>query len=194
MAALVLAAGGSSRLGTPKQLLDWGGTPLLEYVVAQVRSWPVDTVAVVLGVDVDRILDRVDLGDALVVVNLEWEEGMASSLRVGLDALGRDAGLEAAFIALGDQPSIPAEVPPALLVEFTPGGPIAVIPKYRYTRGNPVLIGRALWSRLMSLEGDEGAKRLLQAHPDWVREVRFDRPPPRDIDTAEDVSQFQPRQ
>jgi CTP:molybdopterin cytidylyltransferase MocA len=63
----------------------------------------------------------------------------------------------------------------------------AAIPKYRFQRSNPVLVDRFLWPRLMSLEGDAGAARLLQAHPEWVHEVRFDLPAPRDIDTQEDL-------
>jgi len=103
-AALVLAAGGSRRLGQPKQLLDWGGRPLLERVVAAVHAWPVSPVVVVLGAHADDILERVDLGEALVVVNPEWEEGIASSLRVGFDLLAREVTAHWAFVALGDQP------------------------------------------------------------------------------------------
>ena len=62
----------------------------------------------------------------------------------------------------------------------------AVIPVYRYQRGNPVLVARTLWARLMSLEGDAGAGALLQAHPSWVHEVRVDHPAPPDIDTPAD--------
>ena len=68
------------------------------------------------------------------------------------------------------------------------------MPKYRYAWGNPVVVERSLWPRLMSLEGDEGAKRLLQAHPDWVHEVWFEQRPPRDIDTRADFDDLRPRQ
>ena len=130
-AALVLAAGASRRLGRPKQLVEWRGRPLLEGVVDAVRSWPVATVAVVLGAHEEEILEAVE--------------------------------------------------------RF---GKPAVVPKYRYQRGNPVLVARYLWPRLMSLEGDSGASRLLQAHPEWVHEVRFDQPVPRDLDTPDDVVDF----
>ncbi len=70
----------------------------------------------------------------------------------------------------------------------------AIVPKYRYVWGNPVLVERSLWPRLMSLEGDEGAKGLLQAHPDWVHEVWFEMRPPRDIDTRADFDELRPRQ
>ncbi|MCJ7724797.1 MAG: nucleotidyltransferase family protein [Acidimicrobiia bacterium] len=185
--ALILAAGASRRFGRPKQLVDWHGRPLLEAVVAEVGSWPVDAVAVVLGAHEEEILDAVDFGEAMVIVNPEWEEGIASSLRSGLDAVSRDSQVARAFLVLADQPNIPAEVPPGLLDAMDWSAKPAVVPKYRYQRGNPVLVDRFLWTRLMSLDGDAGASRLFQAHPEWVHEVRFDYPAPRDIDTLEDL-------
>lgn len=174
-------------MGSPKQLLDWGGRPLLERVVAAVSSWPVDGIVVVLGASAEDILDRVDLGTALVAINPGWEEGLASSLRVGFDLLSRDSRFEAAFVALGDQPHVPPEVPAGLLAGAEESGRPAVVPVYRYQRGNPVLVVRALWAQLMSLSGDAGAAALLQAHPAWVHEVRFDYAAPGDIDTPDDV-------
>jgi molybdenum cofactor cytidylyltransferase len=79
-------------------------------------------------------------------------------------------------------------VPAALAAAMDASGKPAAVPKYRYQRANPVLVDRYLWPRLMSLEGDSGASRLLQAHPEWVEEVRLDHPIPRDIDTPGDVS------
>lgn len=70
---------------------------------------------------------------------------------------------------------------------------MAIVPKYRYSWGNPVLIDRALWPRLMSLAGDQGARRLLEAHPEWVDEVWLESLPPRDVDTAADVEELRPR-
>jgi molybdenum cofactor cytidylyltransferase len=187
--ALVLAAGGSARLGRPKQLVELGGRPLLRGVIDAVRTWPIDGLAVVLGAHADEILESVDVGDAVVVINPEWEEGIASSLRVGLDTLTRDPHIERTFIALGDQPRIPPDVPTALLDAVGAGKPV-VAPRYRYQRGNPVVVDRSLWPRLMSLEGDAGASRLFQAHPEWVHEVQVDHLPPRDIDTESDIADF----
>jgi molybdenum cofactor cytidylyltransferase len=185
-AALVLAAGGSARMAAPKQLLDWGGRPLLEHTVRAVAAWPATAVVVVLGAHAEEILDRVDFGTALVVLNPGWEQGLASSLRVGLDTLTREAHYDAAFVALGDQPQVPREVPEGLLAGAAESGRPVVVPVYRYQRGNPVLVARPLWSRLMSLEGDAGANALFRAHPAWVHEVRFDFPLPPDIDTPSD--------
>jgi molybdenum cofactor cytidylyltransferase len=194
IAALVLAAGGSSRLGAPKQLLRWGDNTLLGHVLDTLRELPFDEVFVVIGANGDEILDQVDLSGTSVIENPEWEEGMASSLRVGLDAVLRLSRADAVVIFLGDQPDISEEVVNGLIEARRSTKRQAIVPKYRYVWGNPVLVERSLWPRLMSLEGDEGAKRLLQAHPDWVHEVWFEQRPPRDIDTRADFEELRPRQ
>ena len=166
---------------------------MLGTVVEQTRSWPVDAIWVVLGSGLEKVLAGVDLDEVGIVENPEWEEGMASSLRVGLDVAGRDPGAEAAFIVMGDQPGIDPAVVDALLERHRSSAAPVVVPKYRYVRGHPVLIARELWPRMMSLEGDQGGRNLLQAHPEWVDEVWFEQLPPRDVDTPEDVEDLQPR-
>jgi molybdenum cofactor cytidylyltransferase len=192
-AAVVLAAGGSRRLGRTKQLEPWGKSNLLGHVVARTLEFPVDEVWVVLGHDAEEILDATDLGDAYIVENLEWEEGIASSLRVALDALTRLSRCERALIVIGDQPEVPVDTVAELLASHEKAGKPVTIPKYRYSWGNPVLVDRSLWPRVMSLEGDEGARRLWQAHPEWVNEVWFSDSAPRDVDTEADVDELKPR-
>lgn len=192
-AAIVLAAGGSKRLGRPKQLEPWGDTNLLGHVVRTTASFPVDEVWVVLGHDSERILAETDLGDAGVVENPEWDEGIASSIRVGLDALTRLSRCDRALIVIGDQPDVSGDVVAALLDSHKSAGKPVTIPKYRYSWGNPVVVDRSLWPRLISLDGDEGAKRLWQAHPEWVNEVWFPDVSPRDVDTESDVTDLKPR-
>jgi molybdenum cofactor cytidylyltransferase len=192
-AAVVLAAGGSKRLGRTKQLEPWGDSNLLGHVVARTREFPVEEVWVVLGHDTDRILDETDLGDAYVVENLEWDEGIASSLRVALDALTRLSRCDQALIVIGDQPEVSIDTVTELLESHGRQGRPVTVPKYRYSWGNPVVVDRSLWARLMSLEGDEGAKRLWQAHPEWVNEVWFSDTGPRDVDTEADVAELKPR-
>lgn len=192
-AAVVLAAGGSTRLGRTKQLEPWGGSNLLGHVVARTLEFPVEEVWVVIGHDAEQILSDTELGDAYVVENFEWEEGIASSLRVGLDALTRLSRCDRALVVIGDQPEVPLETVAHLLESHARAGKPVTVPKYRYSWGNPVVIDRSLWARVMSLEGDEGAKRLWQAHPDWVNEVWFSETPPRDVDTEADIAELKPR-
>jgi molybdenum cofactor cytidylyltransferase len=192
-AAVVLAAGGSKRLGRTKQLEPWGDANLLGHVVARTIEFPVDEVWVILGHDSEQILAGTDLGDAYVVENPEWEEGIASSLRVALDALTRLSRCDKALVVIGDQPDVPVATVEELLASHARAGKPVTVPKYRYNWGNPVVVDRSLWDRVMSLEGDEGAKRLWQAHPEWVNEVWFSDSGPRDVDTEEDVRELKPR-
>ncbi len=193
VAALVLAAGDATRFGSPKQLAPWGETTLLGQVLENVAEWPVDETWLVLGALAEEILEAVDVGEVTVVINESVGEGLSSSLKVGIDAIMRDTRVDAILIVLGDQPGIPAEVPGALIEAMQDEKLPCIVPKYRYGRGNPVLVGRLLWERFMSLVGDQGAKGLLAAHPEWVYEVWIDALPPRDIDTPKDYEQYSPR-
>ncbi|MPZ53082.1 MAG: NTP transferase domain-containing protein [Acidimicrobiia bacterium] len=193
IAVLVLAAGGSKRLGRPKQLEPWGDSTLLGHILGKVAKLGIEEQWVVLGSGADEIIDNVDLEGWNVVDNLEWQEGIASSIRVGLDALVQLTEVETAVIVLGDQPGIPDEVIPTLLEEHRASERPVTVPKYRYTRSNPAVVDRSHWSRLMSLEGDEGAMRLFVAHPEWLKEVWFEHLPPFDIDTDMDIAEHRPR-
>jgi molybdenum cofactor cytidylyltransferase len=181
-------------LGRAKQLEPWGDSNLLGQVVARTRKFPVDEVWVVLGHDHEHILEATDLGDAGVIENPEWAEGIASSIRVALDALTRLSRADKALIVMGDQPSVPVDVVEELISSHARSDHPVSVPKYRYNWGNPVLVDRVLWPRLMSLEGDEGAQRLWRAHPEWINEVWFSDLAPRDVDTETDVAELRPRQ
>lgn len=187
--ALILAAGESKRFGEPKQLVDWHGAPLLEHVVGRVVEWTgVNAVYVVLGANAEQIMERIDLSAVTVIENYDWSEGVASSLRVGLDALIGDRTADRALIALGDQPTVSPEVIPRLLEAGGRSRRPVVIPRYRFVRGHPVLVERSLWPRLVAgLEGDQGARNQFLSHPEWVEEVLIGEVPPRDIDTPEDL-------
>src|SRR5690606_16970438 len=193
-AALILAAGGSRRLGRPKQLEPWGDSTLLGRVVSVAREMPVDEIWVVVGAESEKILAETDLGDAGVIENPEWEEGIASSLRVGLDALTRLSRVERVVIMMGDQPDVSPEVVERLLEEHKRAKRPVSIPKYRYTLGNPVVVDRSLWSRVMSLEGDEGVRRRGRGHPEWADAVWCDVLQPRDVNSEEDVGGLRARE
>lgn len=193
IAAIVLAAGGSSRLGRPKQLEPWGETNLLGHVVHKTRGYPVDEVWVVIGHEAEAVVEKTPLEDVYVIENPEWGEGIASSIRVGLDALTRLSRCETALIVIGDQPDVSSDVVTELIRSHQSSDRPVTVPKYRYSWGNPVVVDRSLWARLMSLEGDAGAQRLWQAHPEWINEVWFSQSPPRDVDTEADIAELRPR-
>lgn len=193
IAALVLAAGGSSRLGRPKQIEPWASSTLLQTVLRLVEGLPFEERFVVIGAAFDEVLESTDFEGWTVVENPEWSDGLASSLRVGLDAVLRLTKADAVAIFLGDQPDIEPSVVEGLLRARPQTKKHVVVPKYRYEWGNPVLVARQLWPRLMSLEGDAGAMQLFKAHPEWVEEVWFEARPPRDVDTQRDIEDLRPK-
>jgi CTP:molybdopterin cytidylyltransferase MocA len=183
---LVLAAGSSRRMGSPKQLLVVRGKPLLELVVGQVCDSGVDDVLVVLGAAFDEIQSRVDLGRARVLVNPAHASGMASSLKAGLASL--DAGVDRAVVVLGDQPDLDAKLLNRLLdLQESSGLPAAAL-DFNGLLHPPVVLKRELWADLMSLEGDVGCRAVIRARPELVARlpVKGDLTHPIDIDTPED--------
>jgi molybdenum cofactor cytidylyltransferase len=185
-AGLVLAAGGSSRMGSPKQLLPIRGRPLLELVLAAAGASRLDRVLVVLGGNAERIAAEVDLGRARVVLNLDYASGMASSLRVGLAAL--DPDVQRVAVILGDQPDISAALLDELLdLQFQEGLPAAAL-SFGGLLHPPVVLDRRLWPELSSLEGDVGCRALIRSRPELVASlpVSDDARHPIDIDTPDD--------
>lgn len=187
VAALVLATDTGSGFGGSKYLAPFRSSTLIEEVVAEVHQWPVDQVIVVLGPDAEEILEKADLGDAMIVIDLEWGEGEAASLRVGIDILYRLDEFDTLVLIHADEPGSRGEEVLRLLSKQRDSHRAAVVPKYRYAAGHPIVVGEMLWSRLISLEGAASVDQLLQAHPDWVEEVWFDRLPGRRAMTPEDL-------
>ena len=185
VAIIVLAAGTSSRLGQPKQLLLVSSQPLLERTLDVARHWPRGPRIVVLGHQAGEIRATVNTEGYQVVVNAAYAKGQASSLHAGLAALPSDCS--AAIVMLGDQPLVQPWLLEKLAADFNPATHSAVRPRYADGAGNPVLLSRALFPDLMALSGDVGARDVLRAHHNRVHEVDWSRQPaPRDVDTAED--------
>lgn len=191
VAALVLAADTGSGFEGSKYLAPFRGSTLIEEVVAEVQQWPIDQVIVVLGPDAEEIVEKADLGDAMIVIDLEWGEGEAASLRVGIDTLYRLDEFDTLVLIHADEPGSRGEEVLRLLEKRRESHRPAVVPKYRYAVGRPIVVGEMLWSRLISMEGTASVDQLLQAHPDWVEEVWFDRLPGRRALTPEDLLDIQ---
>jgi molybdenum cofactor cytidylyltransferase/nicotine blue oxidoreductase len=163
VAAVVLAAGGGRRYGMPKALVEYEGSLLVERAVRTARA-VCDPVLVVLGAQAVDVWRQADLDGATLVANKDWESGMASSLRVGLEGLrGWPDQVDAALITLVDMPGMTPEALEKVRQEGAPGG--LAVATYDGVRGHPVLLGRDHWSGVMeTLTGDEGARRYLAAH------------------------------
>jgi molybdenum cofactor cytidylyltransferase len=181
---LVLGAGGSRRLGSPKQVLPYGDGTLLGHVVGVARACRFDQLLVAIGGAAAEVREGVDLAGAEVVVNEDYGEGCASSIAAALAAV--DPRCDVLVLMLGDQPGVRA-ASVAALVEGRAGADLAVC-RYDDGRGHPIAVGRAAFGDLASLHGDKGVWRLLDAGGDAVAEVRVPGPVPIDVDTREDYA------
>ena len=193
VAGLVVATQPGEGFEGPFLLAPWNDTTVIGHVVDQARDWPVDAVIVVLGAAAEDVLDRSALGDVVVVIDPEWEEGVAASLRAGVDTVTRLDDYDTIVVAYGDQPLNPPDVVTRLLDAHRDAGRLVTVPKYRYSVGAPYVVGDGLWSRLMGLEGETTPEQLFQSHSDWVEEVWFDRVPPHRIVTPDDLYELRRR-
>lgn len=157
--AVILAAGGSSRLGQAKQLLHWQNRTLLEHAIQNARSLLDGRVVVVLGADAESIVTTVDLDAVSAIVNTDWSEGMASSIRAGIKAL--PASATAVLFLLCDQPLIKPSHLQTLLNAWQNEPGRIVASQYQDSVGVPALFPAEFFGRLLELKGDQGAKRLL---------------------------------
>jgi len=178
VSGLVLAAGGSSRLGRPKQLLPYRGATLLDHVLDVARSCVFDQLVVVIGGAADRVKARVDLGGCEVVVNEGFGEGCSSSIASALEVVRGDV----LALLLGDQPGVTAESVRALLDGR--GDAALACCLYDGGRGHPLAFSREVFGDLRALHGDKGVWKLLDRGP--VTEVRVPGAIPRDVDTQAD--------
>jgi molybdenum cofactor cytidylyltransferase len=179
---LVLAAGGSSRLGRPKQLLPFRGGTLLGHVVDVARASELDQLVVAVGGHADAVRASIDLRGMTVVVNEAFGEGCSSSIAAGLSAV--DPRCDVLVLLLGDQPGVTPVTVDALLTGRG-GAPLAVC-RYEDGRGHPLAFARSVFGALESLHGDKGVWKLLDRRADDVVEVPVAGRIPRDVDTVED--------
>jgi molybdenum cofactor cytidylyltransferase len=185
--SVILAADPGEGFSEPKYLTPVHGTPLLERVIGRALLWPVDEIVVVLGSNADIVASSLEFADVSVLVDPEWEEGAASPLRAALDFVSRDLSVDLIVLARGDQPGIERDVVTDLIETARESDADAVVPKYRYARSWPVVIGPALWGHFLGLEGQVDVLDVITTHAGSVEEVWIDRLAPRIIDTLEDA-------
>ncbi|MEA2132806.1 MAG: molybdenum cofactor cytidylyltransferase [Solirubrobacteraceae bacterium] len=181
---LVLGAGGSKRLGRPKQLLPYRDGTLLGHVVGVARAGEPDQLVVAIGGAADDVRATVDLTGADVVVNDAYGEGCSSSIAAALGVV--DPRCDVLVLMLGDQPGVTAETVTALLAGRG-DAPLAVC-RYDDGRGHPIAFARSVFGALAGLHGDKGVWRLLDRAGDEVAEVPVAGAIPRDVNTLEDYA------
>ena len=179
---LVLAAGGSQRLGSPKQLLPYGGATLLDHALDTARACEFDQVICVLGGEADGIRRTVDLRTVDVVENRDFGTGCSSSIAVALRAVAPDT--DVLVLLLADQPGVtPATV--TTLLAGRGAAPLAAC-AYDDGRGHPLAFARSTFSELATLHGDKGVWKLLDRRAADVVDVPVSGAIPIDIDTWDD--------
>ena len=152
-AAIILAAGESTRMGFPKQLAEYKGNTILETVVETVSSYIENTV-VVLGHENETLTEKINFKNSTILINENWEEGIVSSIRTGLFYLNSAKNIDGVLIFMGDQPAINNDVIKKLL-EVQHDEDEVVVPQYRYETGYPVLIPRFFWNKLELITQDD---------------------------------------
>ncbi len=186
IAGVILAAGASTRLGRPKQLLSLGGEPLIRHVIRRALDSRVDDVVVVLGAHADDVQRAIADLHVITVRNPEFAAGQSTSLRAGV-AWARIAGVAAVVVLLGDQPEIETAFIDRVIETHRERGAPIVQALYAGTPGHPVLFALPLFAELETVHGDEGARSVIRRHAADLCRVRVaDSPPPADIDTGAD--------
>jgi nicotine blue oxidoreductase len=188
VAGVLLAAGGGRRFGGPKALIEHRGELLVERGVRLLVVSGCSPVVAVLGAAADEVEQRAHIAPAVVAVNQGWEEGIGSSVRIGLGVLDPLPAVDAAVVALCDQPQVGPAVVERLVAAWERGAPAAVA-TFGGEQRNPVLLDRGLWDDVArSAQGDVGARGFLRTRPDLVTAVECgDIASAADIDTPDDL-------
>jgi molybdenum cofactor cytidylyltransferase len=189
--AVILAAGASTRFGSPKALAELDGRPILEHVLDAVREAGIDDVVVVLGHAADEIEDGIEWLDERIVRNPDPRD-LSSSLQIGLDTIAdTEPAVQAALLVLGDQPRTRPAVIRALIAGLRTSTLSVMAPRYAEGGGaNPILLRREAFDLVDETSGDRGLGPLLEARPELVLEVPVPGANP-DIDTPADLEAIQ---
>jgi len=167
-----LAAGTSSRMGEPKQLLRLGARTVLGQTLENVRGACVEQIVLVLGFAAEVIARQAEVEGVTLVINEQFPEGMGSSLRTGIATL--NPGINAALVVLADQPFVRPATLNQLIDQYIESNAQIVIPIYRGFRGNPVLLGRSVFAEVMAVTGDVGCRAIFGSHTAGIVKVPVD--------------------
>jgi molybdenum cofactor cytidylyltransferase len=184
IAAIILAAGESSRMGQHKLLLPLLGKALLVHVVDNTLAAGVENVVVVVGYHADDVRALLANYPVRLVENPDYAQGQSTSVRAGISALAPQT--DAAIILLGDQPLVTPALLRDLIETWQHTGKPIVAPFYQGQRGNPVLFARSLFAELLAVTGDQGGREVLQQHAGEIASVVVD-----DADAAQDLDTWQ---
>lgn len=191
-AILILAAGNSSRLGKPKQLLHYKNNSLLENTIAEASSVPNTIVIVITGANQEliqkEIQKEIQNKSAIICHNPDWENGMSTSIATGLnELLALQPDIQKCILTVCDQPYLTSVVFEDLLKEYTKTGKGIIASSYSQTFGTPVLFDKKYFNALLELKGQEGAKKIITKFLEDTASISFEKGAI-DIDTIEDYN------
>ncbi len=169
---IVLAAGQALRMGLIKQLMQWGGQPLIRHVVKEVLASNFDLVKVVLGAYATEIEPHLADLDVKIIYNPDYRLGQSSSIKKGLEDVRPDL-LGAAFI-LADQPLMERQTYNQLITVFKAKKPGILVPTYQNQAGNPVFFQRSFFKELLKIQGDTGGREIIRRYPEQVYRLAVD--------------------
>jgi len=169
--AVILSAGESKRMGSPKALLLFDGSTFLEHIISVLKRGPVDAITVVLGANARTIRDSIDLSAANIVINKNYRDGQLSSLIAGLDSLPPQS--DAALVCLVDMPFITEQTVNTIISTFNQTHAPIVVPAFNGKRGHPVLFSKSVFEELRNAPPDQGARFVVNSNIDAVRCVEL---------------------
>ena len=170
LAAVILSGGASSRMGSPKALLDYQGRPFLEHLLDVTLHPQIGVRRVVLGAHAEPIAKAIHLKADEVVINEEWEKGQLSSIQSGLRSL--PPGTDGILLCLIDHPLISGALVHELIEQFYASKKLIVLPVYEERRGHPLIFSAALYDELLHAPLETGARAVVWAHRSDIAEVR----------------------
>ena len=171
---ILLAAGQSARLGKPKQLLNYKGKTLLAHSLQIAIETQLQPIVTVLGANLDTLKQSIEPTNTNIVINQEWSEGMASSIRCGIEELLKIApSIAGVIILVCDQPYVTAKLLTDLVEKHEDSSKPIIASRYNNNIGTPALFDKTIFALLLSLKGDSGAKKIMKSNPDWVETVNF---------------------
>lgn len=189
---LILAAGGSSRLGRPKQLVHFQGKTLIRHAAETLVDSSCDSIVVVLGAEIDGSTSEIADLPINICINHNWQTGMSSSIKAGLKELVKlEGNLSAVVVTLCDQPHITTENIDQLVTEFQQANPRIVAAQYGETVGVPALFSKELFNDLLKLKGDKGARQLIRDNLPFVERIEIEKAAI-DIDHPDDADRLLP--
>ena len=185
-----MAAGGSSRMGTPKQLLPWKSTTLIENVMSNVLQLESSKLIVVLGANSEQITPKIESYPIEVIYNPNWKKGLGNSISFGANYIKNNYQTDGILIVLADQPLIHSSYLKKMIGEIEPNRQQIIATKYPNAKlGVPALFDASYLEELSTIDGDKGAKILLEKYSDQLISTQFETNI-FDVDTEEDYKRL----